>query len=176
MQGHSTGSPACWLSALFQHLFWTFGASFDASDAEQPKVCCDQHVQQNRCYVPQVSVRRATHSFRDSNFRCRGWEAHHGGLTYAALGQMYVCASQKSLFGRQMFAPQRKSGGRKLPVASMHAIVIRSRMAHKRFWRYVSPVAPMPTTATTIRTHTVGGLPTNDARVCRCAICPPTAG
>jgi len=111
MRGHSTGSPACWLSALFQRLFWTFGRSFDASDAEQPKVCCDQHGQQNRCCIPRVSVRRATHSFRDSNFRCRGWEAHHGGLTPAALGRMYVCASQKSLFRRQTFALQGKSGG-----------------------------------------------------------------
>jgi hypothetical protein len=97
----------------------------------------------------------------------------HGGLTPAALGRMYVCASQKSLFRRQTFAPQHKSGGRKPPVASMHAIVIRSRMTHIRFWRYVSPVAPINATATAIRTHTVGGLPTNGARVCRCAFAEP---
>jgi hypothetical protein len=97
----------------------------------------------------------------------------HGGLTPAALGRMCVGASQKSLFHRQTFAPQRKSGGREPPVAPMHAIVIRSRMTHIRFWRYVSPVAPMPATATAIRTHTVGGLPTNRARVCGCAFAQP---
>ena len=36
---------------------------------------------------------------------------NHGGLTPAALGRMYVCASQKSLFRRQTFALQGKSGG-----------------------------------------------------------------
>jgi hypothetical protein len=73
----------------------------------------------------------------------------HGGLTPAAPGRMYVCASQKSLFRRQTFALRRKSGGRKPPVVALNAI------------------------ATTIRTHTVGGLPTNGARVCRCVFAHP---
>ena len=97
----------------------------------------------------------------------------HGGLTPAAPERMYVCASQKSLFRGQMFAPQRKSGGRKPPVAPMHAIVIRSRMAHIRFGRYVSPVAPINANATAIRTHTVGGLLTNGAGLCGCGFVHP---
>jgi hypothetical protein len=46
----------------------------------------------------------------------------HGGLTPAALGRTYVCALQKSLFRRQTFALQHKSGGRKPPVAPINAI------------------------------------------------------
>jgi hypothetical protein len=110
MRGHSKGSPACWLSALFQHQFWTFGRSFNASDAEQPKVCCDQHGQKNRCYVPQVSVRRATHSFRDGNFRCRGCEAHHGGLTYAALDAGPV-TEQNAILAMDGRSNSARSGG-----------------------------------------------------------------
>jgi hypothetical protein len=110
---------------------------------------------------------------RRKTVACAGALLNHGGLTPAALGRMYVCASQKSLFRRQTFAPQRKSGGRKPPVAPMHAIVIRTRMTHKRFRRYVSPVAPINATATVIRTHTVGGLLTNGAGLCGCGFVHP---
>jgi hypothetical protein len=41
---------------------------------------------------------------------------NHGGLTNGALDRMCVCASQKSFFRRQTFAPRNKSGGRKPPV------------------------------------------------------------
>jgi hypothetical protein len=46
-------------------------------------------------------------------------------------------------------------------------------MTHIRFWRYVSPVVPINAIATAIRTHTIGGLPTNRARVCGCAFAQP---
>jgi hypothetical protein len=97
----------------------------------------------------------------------------HGGLTPAAPGRMYVCASQKSLFRRQTSAHQHKSGGRKPPVAPMHAIVIRTRMTHIRFRRYVSPVALINANATAIRTHPLDGLLTNGAGLCGCGFVHP---
>jgi hypothetical protein len=60
-----------------------------------------------------------------------------------------VSASQTSFFRRQTSAHQHKSGGRQPPVALINA------------------------NATAIRTHTVGGLPTNGARVCRCVFAHP---
>jgi hypothetical protein len=48
--------------------------------------------------------------------RVAGANPTHGGLTFAALGRMCVCASQKSFFRRRTFALQHKSGGRKPPV------------------------------------------------------------
>jgi hypothetical protein len=72
----------------------------------------------------------------------------HGGLTPAAPGTVRSCIAN-IVFSPADIAHQHKSGGRQPPVALINA------------------------NATAIRTHTVGGLPTNGARVCRCAFAHP---
>jgi hypothetical protein len=75
-------------------------------------------------------------------------DANHGGLTPAAPGTVRSCIA-KGVISPANDRAATKSGGRQPPVALINA------------------------NATAIRTHTVGGLPTNGARVCRCAFAHP---
>jgi hypothetical protein len=95
-----------------------------------------------------------------SHCTCRCGSANHGGLTPAALANLrlrtvnVVFCSEARCAPRQSFSPASRhcaprAGGRK------------------------SLVAPINANATAIRTHTIGGLPTNGARVCRCAFAEP---
>ena len=94
-----------------------------------------------------------------------------------------VRASQKASFHRRTIVQQHKSGGRQPPVAG-HRPRHNEPAEHKRYCATASahptncggrqpPVALINANATAIRTHTVGGLPTNGARVCRCAFAHP---
>jgi hypothetical protein len=68
-------------------------------------------------------------------FRC------HGGLTPAALGNERLCIAKVAVLPADISHCNTKSGGRK------------------------PPVAPRNANARAIRTHTVGGLPTNSGRM-----------
>jgi hypothetical protein len=106
----------------------------------------------------------------------------HGGLTPAAPGTVRQCIANivfspadtrtptqergaSAPRGRPSSETQR-TGGTQAPLAtaSAHPTNCGSRQP---------PVALINANATAIRTHTVGGLPTNGARVCRCAFAHP---
>ena len=75
--------------------------------------------------------------------------AYHGGLTPAAFVNESVCTAKIVVLPADGRCNSAKSGGRK------------------------PPVAPRNANARAIRTHTVGGLPTNSGRVCGCDFAHP---
>jgi hypothetical protein len=136
-----------------------------------------------------ASAPRGTHSSHanskrrnSSHCNCRRGLQTHGGLTPAAPGNVRSCIAKGVISpandraatqergasaprGRPSCETQR-TGETQAPlaIASAHPTNCGSRQP---------PVALINANATAIRIHTVGGLPTNGARVCRCAFAHP---
>jgi hypothetical protein len=94
-------------------------------------------------------------------WHCECASANHGGLTPPALGCTCVCASQKSPFHRQTFAPANRSGGREPAVGGGNAFA----RAIPHTCRRPSPVCQRTSLQSRSRNH--GGL-TSSALGCTC--------